>query len=150
MSASANFVWILFGGWFSWLVWVISGILACVTIIGIPFGKGCFTIASLALRPFGRVAIPAKDLKQESWMTGPLGLVLNILWIISGGLFLAVSEAALGIFLCFTIVGIPLGLQAFKLAYVSFAPIGKIIVPIEVSNELHRRNAISFLDKVGA
>lgn len=150
MSAVANFIWILFGGWVSWLLWLLAGCLAYISIIGIPYGRACFTIASMALRPFGRVVIPAKDLKENGRLNGRWGIFFNVIWAIPLGLVLAVTEAALGVLYCMTIVGIPVGLQAFKLAHVSFAPVGKKIVDKEVVDELRRRKAVEIVDQAMA
>src|SRR5687768_14655102 len=53
-------------------------------------------------------------------------LLLNILWIIFGGGFLIWIEYVLvGLILCLTVVGIPFGMQCFKLAGLSLLPFGK-------------------------
>ena len=49
----ANVIWILFGGFGLAMGFFVAGLLWCITIIGIPFGKQCFKDAGLALTPFG-------------------------------------------------------------------------------------------------
>lgn len=49
-----NIIWVIFGGLWAWLNHVLFGILLCITIIGIPFGKQHFKMAGLSLTPFGR------------------------------------------------------------------------------------------------
>lgn len=53
MRLIGNILWFIFGGLLSGLAWMLAGILWCVTIVGIPFGKQFFKIAKLALMPFG-------------------------------------------------------------------------------------------------
>ena len=48
-----NVIWLLVSGWELALAHIICGLIYCVTIIGIPFGKQCFKLAKLALFPFG-------------------------------------------------------------------------------------------------
>ncbi len=53
MGCLGNCIWFLCGGIMSGLSWVASGMLCCITIVGIPFGLQFFKIAKLALMPFG-------------------------------------------------------------------------------------------------
>jgi len=127
MKTLGNIVWFLFGGFELALMWFFVGIIMFISIIGIPWGKACFVLGNLAFWPFGRQAVSKND---GSIGSGPLGIIGNIIWFVLGGLWLALGHALAGVFLCITIVGIPFGLQHFKLAGLSFAPIGKTIVPI--------------------
>ena len=96
--------------------------MLCITVIGIPFGLQCFKIGVFVLRPFGLQAISAES------SAGCLSLLLNVLWIFSGGLAAALAHLSFGIVLCLTVIGIPFGLQHFKLIEVSLMPFGKKIV----------------------
>ena len=118
MGCLGNVLWIIFGGIFIALGWAITGLLWCVTIVGIPVGIQCFKIAQLMLSPFGR---------QVNYGGGPGSVLLNILWIIFGGLELAICSATMGLVLCATIVGIPFGLQHFKLTKLALMPFGATI-----------------------
>ncbi|MBR4719977.1 MAG: YccF domain-containing protein [Lachnospiraceae bacterium] len=115
MRILLNLLWIICGGLLSALGWWITGLLWCITIIGIPVGLQCFKLASVSLNPFGKEVINRG---------GAGSLLLNILWIIFGGLGLAISNALLGLLLCVTIIGIPFGLQFFKIARVALTPFG--------------------------
>jgi len=116
MRIIGNFLWVVFGGAILALLWLIAGLLLCVTIIGIPFGIQCFKIASLVLWPFG---------KEISYPTVGVGsLFFNILWILFFGWELAVSALTLGVFFSITIIGIPFGLQYFKFAQLALFPFG--------------------------
>ena len=107
MRILLNILWIICGGFLSALGWLITGLCWCITVIGIPVGLQCFKMASVSLNPFGKEVINGG---------GAGSLLLNILWIIFGGLELAIGNAVLGLLLCITIVGIPFGLQFFKIA----------------------------------
>ena len=115
MSAIGNIIWVIFAGLWLAIGWAITGLLWCATIIGIPVGLQCFKFAGLALAPFGR---------DVSFGGGAGSLLLNILWLIFGGLELALASAVCGLVLCVTIVGIPFGLQCFKLAQLALMPFG--------------------------
>ena len=115
MKFLGNLVWFLFGGLWMGLGWTLVGLLWCVTIVGIPVGLQCFKFASLAFFPFGKVVL---------YGGGAPSVLMNILWLLFGGLPLAVSSAIHGLILCVTIVGIPFGLQCFKMARLALAPFG--------------------------
>lgn len=119
MSVIGNILWIVFGGLIIALGYFIAGIALCITIIGIPFGYQAFKIGLFAFLPFGRTTV------VTARGSGCLSAVMNILWIVTAGVCLALSHLALGLLLCITIVGIPFGLQHFKLVPVAFTPFGR-------------------------
>lgn len=121
MSFLGNLVWIVFGGFFMSLGYLLLGVVYCVTIVGIPVGMQLFKMAGLALFPFGR------DVVDRNGQMGCWSLFLNILWIVFGGIEMALSHVTLGIVFCVTIVGIPFGVQHFKLALLALTPFGKEI-----------------------
>ncbi len=121
-SLLLNILWLLLSGIWLFIAYVISGIVMCITIIGIPFGLQSFKLAGFALWPFGRSVI------DQPRGTGALSLIGNILWILLSGFWLAVGHLVLGVLLCITIIGIPLGLGNFKLAPLALMPFGKQIV----------------------
>lgn len=119
MGCIGNFLWFIFGGFWQGLSWLVVGLLWCLTIVGIPIGKQCFKLASIAFFPFGKEII--YDMKAVS-------AIANIFWIIFGGIPLALAAIANGILFCITIIGIPFGLQCFKFATLAFMPFGARIV----------------------
>lgn len=119
MGYLGNVVWFIFGGFLSGLSWLLAGILWCVTVVGIPVGIQCFKFASLSFFPFG---------KEIRYGGGAGSLLLNILWLVLTGLPLALESAVLGCLLCVTIVGIPFGLQHFKIAKLALMPFGAEII----------------------
>jgi uncharacterized membrane protein YccF (DUF307 family) len=126
MTLLLNILWFIFGGGFvSWLLWILTGGLLFITVVGIPFGWAAFRIAGFAAFPFGKDLVDARDL-GEGRVVGT-GLA-NFLWIILAGIWLAISHILAGAALCLTIIGIPFGFAHFRLAMVCFAPLGKRVV----------------------
>lgn len=121
MSLLLNVLWIILGGLFIALYYVVVGLLFCITVVGIPFGVQCFKMAGLALCPFG------KDIQPGPGNTGCLSIFFNIVWILLAGWEIAVAHFVLGLFFCITIIGIPFGKQHFKLALLAFLPFGNRI-----------------------
>ena len=119
MKFLGNLVWFLFGGLWMGLGWTLVGLLWCVTIVGIPVGLQCFKFASLCFFPFG---------KEIRYGGGAGSLLLNIIWILVSGLPLAIESAVLGCLLFVTIIGIPFGLQHFKIAKLALMPFGSEVV----------------------
>ena len=115
MGVLGNLLWFVFCGFWLMLGWGIAGLLWCVTVIGLPVGVQCFKIAGFAAMPFGR---------EVQTGGSPISLLLNILWIVFGGLELAAVGVVIGILLCITVVGMPFGMQCFKLARLTLMPFG--------------------------
>jgi uncharacterized membrane protein YccF (DUF307 family) len=129
-----NLAWIVFGGIWMALGWVIAGIIMAITIIGIPWARAAFNIAMYTLLPFGQKAVSrAEYLGQEDIGTGPLGAIGNIIWLVLAGWWLALGHLLLAIVLAITIIGIPFAWAHFKLAALALWPIGKMIVPIDAA-----------------
>lgn len=134
MGFIGNVLWFVFGGFVMGLCWWLAGVLAFLTIVGIPWAKACFVIGQFAFLPFGKVAISRKNLSKQSDIgTGALGFLGNVIWFIFAGVWLAIGHL-LSALLCFvTIIGIPFGYQHLKLASLAIAPIGKTIVDKDVA-----------------
>ncbi|MCQ2506183.1 MAG: YccF domain-containing protein [Lachnospiraceae bacterium] len=109
-----NIIWFLFGGVIYAIAWSILGLLWCITIIGIPFGKQCFKLAELYLWPFGKNVTPKFEKHP----------IANLIWALFFGWEMAVANVIWGFVLCITIIGIPFGKQMFKLATLSLFPFG--------------------------
>ena len=99
----------------------ISGFLMLLTVIGIPFGLQAFKLGILAIWPFG------SHVESKDYAPGCLNLVMNIIWIIIGGFWIALTHLFWGVLLCITIIGIPFGKQHFKLIHSALVPFGKEI-----------------------
>lgn len=120
MSCIGNLIWFIFGGFFNAIGWFLAGLLWCITIIGIPVGLQCFKLARIQLFPFGKEIVTVND--------SGLNLLLNILWLIFGGIELCIFNLMSAVILCITIVGIPFAGQCLKLAKLSLMPFGKEII----------------------
>lgn len=144
MRLLGNVIWFIFGGIELGLTWLVVGLIAFISIIGIPWGRACFTLANFAFFPFGRELIAREELNQESDIgTGILGSLGNIVWLIVAGWWLALIQLLMGIVFCITIIGIPFGIQWFKLARASLFPVGQSVVSKELSALSRRVNADS-------
>ncbi|MED9902909.1 MAG: YccF domain-containing protein [Lachnospiraceae bacterium] len=118
MGCLGNLLWFIFGGCISGLSWMLAGCLWCISIVGIPIGMQCFKLAGLSFFPFG---------KEVEYGGGAVSLVANILWIIFSGIPLAIEHVLIGLVQCITIIGIPFGLQQFKLAKLALMPFGATV-----------------------
>lgn len=121
MRTVLNIVWLLLSGIWLAFAYVIAGVVMCALIITIPFGIASFRLGIYVLWPFGRTVVRRPDVTAAS-------SVGNVIWFLLAGAWIAITHVLLGVVLCLTIVGIPLGLGNFKLAAVAVAPLGKEIV----------------------
>jgi len=117
-----NLIWLIFGGIIIAIEYLIGSIVLFITIIGVPFGIQTLKMAALAIWPFGR------DTHVHSRASGCLYILMNVIWLICGGIWIALTHAIFGIILCITIIGIPFGLQHFKLTSIALNPFGRDIV----------------------
>lgn len=120
-----NLLWLFLGGWTTALSWFTTALFMVITIVGIPWARAAFNIGLLNLWPFGS---SVRTRSGSDIGTGPLGLLGNILWFVFCGWWLAALHIFWGLLFCITIIGLPWGIQHFKLAKISFAPIGKAII----------------------
>jgi uncharacterized membrane protein YccF (DUF307 family) len=124
MRFFGNLIWLLFGGIIIAVEYFIGSLILIITIVGIPFGIQTLKMASLALWPFGR------DTRVHVRASGCLYILMNILWLLTGGLWIAATHAIFGVILCISIIGIPFGLQHFKLTSIALSPFGRDIVTL--------------------
>jgi uncharacterized membrane protein YccF (DUF307 family) len=142
MRAIGNFIWFIFGGILMGLAWWLVGLLAFLSIVGIPWGKACFVIGQFTFFPFGQEAISRKELQQKDDIgTGGLGMLGNVVWFVFAGVWLAIGHLFSAVLCLITIIGIPFGIQHLKLAGIALAPIGKTIVSTEVAVAARKANA---------
>ena len=131
VSLLLNVLWIVLGGAWMALGWLVAAIIMAITIIGLPWARAAFNIAAYTLIPFGSKAV-SRDLYtgQSDTGTGPLGVIGNIIWLILAGWWLALGHVITAILMAITIIGIPFAWAHLKLAGIALWPIGKIIVPV--------------------
>lgn len=124
MRLLGNLIWLIFGGIIVAIEYFIGSIVLMITIVGIPFGIQTLKMAALALWPFGR------DTRVQERASGCLYILMNILWLLTGGIWIALTHAFFGALLCITVIGIPFGLQHFKLTSIALSPFGRDIVNV--------------------
>ncbi|MBB6055705.1 YccF domain-containing protein [Tolumonas osonensis] len=148
MRLLGNIIWFVFGGVLMGLGWWLAGLLALITIVGIPWAKACFVIGQFSFFPFGKEAVSRKDLYlQEDIGTGPFGLIGNVIWFLFAGIWLAFGHICSAIACFVTIIGIPFAIQHLKLAGIALAPIGMTIVPKELAEAVRGQSAAAELNK---
>jgi uncharacterized membrane protein YccF (DUF307 family) len=134
MSFLLNLLWIVFGGLWMAVGWIVAAVIMAITIIGLPWARAAFNIASYTLLPFGRKAVSrAEHLGTRDVGTGPIGLIGNIVWLVLAGWWLALGHLITAILLAVTVIGIPFAWAHLKLAAVALWPIGKMIVDADAA-----------------
>ena len=122
MNLLLNILWIIFGGGIIlFLQYIIGGAVLCLTIIGIPFGLQCFKLAIFAIAPFGSQAVDGEP------TDGCLNTLFNVIWLLIGGLGIALTHVLLALVFAITIIGIPFAVQHIKMAGLALTPFGKRI-----------------------
>lgn len=124
MKALLNIIWLLFGGIWLALGYVLAGIICCLLIVTIPFGIASFRMASYALWPFGRTIV-------DHPRAGAMSAVGNVIWVLVAGWWLAIGHLTTAAAQAITIIGIPLAIANLKMIPVSLLPLGKEIVPTD-------------------
>ncbi|EKO3402340.1 YccF domain-containing protein [Vibrio fluvialis] len=132
MRTIGNIIWFLLGGVMMGLAWWFFGLLAFISIVGIPWGRACFVIGNFSFFPFGQEAIGRDELTgKEDIGIGGFGVIGNVIWFLLAGVWLAIGHLLSAVACFITIIGIPFALQHLKLAVISLAPIGQTIVSKE-------------------
>lgn len=142
---AGNVIWFVLGGAVLALIWLVGAAVFALSIIGLPLTRAAIEMAKMSAWPFGKEVVHVRDLdgKQLSAttaMTGTIGFVFNVIWMCTFGLVLFVGYLLAGVLNCLTIIGIPFGLQSFKLAAISLWPVGRRVVSRELA-DLARRDA---------
>ena len=122
MNAIGNLLWIIFGGFILFLMYLFGSLILFITIVGIPFGVQTMKLAFLSLMPFG------KDVQPGERAGGCLYIIMNVIWILVAGIEIAIVHAVLAVLFAITIIGIPFAVQHLKLAYLALVPFGNDIV----------------------
>lgn len=120
MRTIGNILWVIFGGIEMALGWFVAGCLWSITIVGLPIGIQCFKFAGLLLWPFKKQIVPDA--------MGAISFLMNVLWLLISGIWLAIGEVITGVILCMSIIGIPFGLQHFKFAKLAIMPFGTSVI----------------------
>lgn len=119
MGFLGNIIWLIFGGFAIFVEYMLAGFLLCLTIVGIPFGLQSFKLGILALWPFGQ------KIEYMDYAPGCLSTIMNLIWFVIGGIWIALTHLFFGILLGISIIGIPWARQHFKMASLALAPFGR-------------------------
>ncbi len=122
MRLLLNVLWFVLGGWISGSLWLLAGVILAITIIGLPWTPAAFRIAGFSYFPFGKMVVDGP--------AGPESALLNVLWLIFAGWWLALHHIVLAMALGVTIIGIPFAWQHVKLAMLSLTPVGKMVIEV--------------------
>jgi uncharacterized membrane protein YccF (DUF307 family) len=124
-----NILWFVFGGWLTGLLWLLGGLVLAITVVGLPYTAAAWRIAGFAFFPFGKEMV-SRDIVtgQGDLGTGPVGCLLNIIWFVLGGWYIALSHLIIAVAEFVSIIGIPFALKDLQLAIAALAPIGKTVV----------------------
>lgn len=123
MSILGNIIWFILGGFIGGMIWLITGIVWCISIIGIPCGLQCFKLATLSFWPFGRTVM---------YNSSGVSFIINVIWFLLNGWWMALAYLLVGCVWCITIIGIPFGKQCFKMAKLSLSPFGASVVKMSL------------------
>ena len=123
MRLLLNLLWFILGGWISGTAWILAGCLFAVTIVGLPWVPAAWRIAGFSYWPFGRQIADRPG-------AGAGSVLLNILWLVLAGWWLALQHILLAIPLAISLIGIPFAWQHVKLALLSLTPVGKVVVEV--------------------
>jgi len=134
-----NIAWIVFGGLWMAVGWLIASVIMAITIVGLPWARAAFNIAVYTLMPFGQTAVSrAEYYGRDDTGTGPFGFLGNLIWLVLAGWWLALGHLFTAILLAVTIIGIPFAWAHLKLAGIALWPIGKVIVPSDAPRQYRR------------
>jgi uncharacterized membrane protein YccF (DUF307 family) len=137
LSLVLNILWVVFGGFYMALFWLIAAVLMALTIIGLPWARAAFNIAWYALLPFGQTVVPrAEYTGVEDLGTGPFGFLGNLVWLVFFGWWIALAHVVTAVGLGITIIGLPFAWAHLKLARLALWPIGRIVVSVDEAREL--------------
>ena len=122
MRLLLNILWFIFGGWISGTLWLLAGLILAITVVGLPWTPAAFRIAGFSYWPVGKVVVDRDP--------GATSFLLNVLWFVLAGWWLALHHLVLALGLAVTIIGIPFAWQHLKLTMLSLTPVGKGVVEV--------------------
>jgi uncharacterized membrane protein YccF (DUF307 family) len=143
LNVVLNVLWIVTGGAWMAVAWLIASVIMAITIIGLPWARAAFNIAVYTFLPFGHVALPRDEVGgRDDLGTSPFGAIGNVIWLLLAGWWLALGHLITAVGLAITLIGIPFAWAHLKLAGISLWPIGRTIVPRDEADLLRGRPAI--------
>ena len=151
MSLLGNVLWFVLGGVLMGLMWWLFGVLAFISVVGIPWARACFVIGQFAFFPFGKEAVRRDMLYGQADLgTSGFGTLGNVIWFVLAGIWIALGHVASALACAVTIIGIPFAWQHLKLGALALCPIGQTIVPADVAEAARQRHAQETLTNMRA
>lgn len=146
MRFAGNVIWFILGGAITALIWLIGAVVFAISIVGLPLSRAALEMAKMSAFPFGKDVVHVRELDGKgltlaTGATGTIGFIANLVWACTFGILLCISYVIAGIINCLTIIGIPFGIQSFKLAGLSFWPVGRRVVSRELAAVARRHAA---------
>jgi uncharacterized membrane protein YccF (DUF307 family) len=141
-----NVIWFVFGGAIIALFWLLGAVIFAISIVGLPLTRAAWEMAKLSAFPFGKDVIHVRELdgkgvSGKTAVTGTIGFIVNVIWALTFGVVLFFLYLIAGVINLLTIIGIPFALQSFKLAGISFWPVGRRVVSVELARAARESNA---------
>jgi uncharacterized membrane protein YccF (DUF307 family) len=130
MTLILNLLWFVLGGWAAGLSWLVSAVLLALTVVGLPWAQAAIRIGLFSFFPFGHQVVDRRALGRQDLGVGPVGCLLNVIWFVLAGWWLALGHIVLGVLLVIPLITIPFAVQHFKLAAIALAPIGKDVIEV--------------------
>ncbi|MQA74509.1 MAG: YccF domain-containing protein [Solirubrobacterales bacterium] len=124
MRLILNVLWLLLGGFWMAMGWLLAALVMFILIITIPFGVQAVKIAGFTLWPFGRTLVKRGD-------AGIPSMIGNVIWFLLAGWWLALAHLITAVLLAITIIGIPLAAAHIKLVPISLMPFGREVLPVD-------------------
>ncbi len=121
-----NVLWFIWGGFFLGLGWLLAGVILAITVVGLPYAGAAFRIAGFSFWPFGKEIVR----REAGLASGPLGVVLNVIWFVLAGWWLALGHLLVAVTEAISIIGIPFAIKDLQLAQIALAPIGRDVVRV--------------------
>jgi uncharacterized membrane protein YccF (DUF307 family) len=132
ISLVLNVLWVVLGGWYMALGWLIAALIMCVSVIGIPWAPAAFNIAWYTLLPFGQTVVSREDYTGRPGLAStPIGTLGNLLWLVFAGWWLALGHLLTALALAVTVIGLPFGWAHLKLARLALWPLGMMVVSVD-------------------
>lgn len=128
MTLLLNILWFIFGGFLSFLLWSLAGVLLSITIIGLPYAGAAFRMAGFVIWPFGKEVVSREEIGRSDIGTGPVGFLMNVLWFVLAGWYLALHHVIIAFLEAVTIIGLPFAFKDLQMAGFALAPIGKTVI----------------------
>lgn len=127
MNLILNVLWIVLGGAWMALGWLLAALIMAISLIGLPWARSAVVMAGYSLLPFGFRATNREAVSGPDIGTGVLGMIGNLLWLVLAGWWLALGHLISALLCAVTIIGLPFAWAHLKLAGFALWPVGRTL-----------------------